>query len=284
MAQPFTNRALNYLASNPLNGTMEKNIATNKTNSDVASIAKHFGLYFQPVLASEKAQQDAALRIRHNVYCEELAFEERQADGKETDEFDAYSIMCLIKHRTTSLNAGTVRLVRPLQKGQQLPITKYCVRALERAEKHPDDYPVEHVCEISRLAVPKAFRRRQVDNFDGAATGVINETTFSDEELRCFPFIAVGLYLSAAAMCHDLDIRHVFVMMEPRLARSMRLVGINFEQLGPAIEYHGKRAPYYIKPKDLLDSLSPGFIQLLQAIEANLEPQLKAALAKGLVS
>ena len=64
-------------------------------------------------------------------------------------------------------------------------------------------------------------------------------------------------------------------MMEPRLARSLRFVGIPFQQVGPVVEYHGKRAPYYISRKLLMEGLSPGFKKMLHHIEKRIEIQFK---------
>jgi N-acyl amino acid synthase of PEP-CTERM/exosortase system len=63
---------------------------------------------------------------------------------------------------------------------------------------------------------------------------------------------------------------HVFVMMEPRLARSLQFVGIMFKQLGQPIEFHGKRAAYYIDSRELKKTLSPGYLKLLQTVEKDL--------------
>ena len=62
--------------------------------------------------------------------------------------------------------------------------------------------------------------------------------------------------------------------MEPRLARSMKFVGIKFQQLGEPIDYHGVRAPYYINPEMFLSNLSPGFKSLYKAIEDDISKQL----------
>lgn len=253
--------------------------AQQHANDEASSIANHFGQFFRPILATNQSQRNASHSIRHNVYCEELNFEPVRHNGLESDEFDDYSLFCLIEHITREVYAGTVRMVRPIELEQLLPIEKYCSQALEGSSKHPKQFKYSEVCEISRLAVPEDFRRRKMDNHEGASTGVINEAIYSETELRCFPFIAIGLYLSAAALCHELGIKHVFVMMEPRLARSMRFVGINFEQLGPTVDYHGKRAPYYIAPQSLFTSLSPGFRALLDNIDEHLAPQKDILMA-----
>jgi N-acyl amino acid synthase of PEP-CTERM/exosortase system len=56
-------------------------------------------------------------------------------------------------------------------------------------------------------------------------------------------------------------------MMEPRLARSLSFIGIPFQQIGPVIEYHGQRAPYYLDGKNVRDSLSAGYKKLLLTVE-----------------
>jgi N-acyl amino acid synthase of PEP-CTERM/exosortase system len=56
-------------------------------------------------------------------------------------------------------------------------------------------------------------------------------------------------------------------MVEPRLARAMGFVGIDFRQIGPAIEFHGQRAPYYIDRERLAEGLSPGFRRLLHVVD-----------------
>jgi N-acyl amino acid synthase of PEP-CTERM/exosortase system len=61
--------------------------------------------------------------------------------------------------------------------------------------------------------------------------------------------------------------------MEPRLARSLRFVGIPFDKVGPVVEYHGQRAPYYISREKLLTGLSPGFKNMLKKIDKRIESQ-----------
>ena len=81
--------------------------------------------------------------------------------------------------------------------------------------------------------------------------------------------------MAAATMGMNTGIRHVYVMMEPRLARSMKFIGITFQQLGPPVDYHGLRAPYYINPEIFMKDLSPGFKSLYKTIEKDICLQLK---------
>ena len=229
-------------------------------------ISSHFSSYLVPVIASSDALRNEVFKIRHGVYCEELGFEPVKESGLELDDFDAFSFHCLIKHCRSSAYAGTVRIVRPTEANQQLPIEKYCLNSITDKDLNPSNFDRKDICEVSRLAVPKEFRRRQMDNHQGAGVGIINRSTYSETELRCFPFIAVGLYFAAAALALENEIKHAYVMMEPRLARSMGFVGIKFKQIGPVVDYHGKRAPYYINQELLNTKLSPSFLRMLTDI------------------
>ncbi len=121
--------------------------------------------------------------------------------------------------------------------------------------------------------MPFDFRRRQADKFDGSGTGVINESDYSEDELRCFPFIAIGLYLAAAGQVYNHRIPHTYVMMEPRLAKSMAFIGIKFKQIGPPVYYHGIRAPYYISQDVFFEHLSPSFNVMFDLIRNQLKVQ-----------
>lgn len=235
-------------------------------NRDTKNVARHFSTYLQPLIANTTELKNESYKIRSDVYCDELSFLDNGKNGLEFDDFDKYSTHCLIQHIPTARFSGTVRVVRPETNQQLIPLQKYCAGSISKDKINPRDFAPHEICEISRLAVPKDFRKRQTDNFKGAATGVINQKVYSENELRCFPFISTGLYLSAASIVLENEIKHVFVMMEPRLARSMSFIGIQFEQIGPVIDYYGKRAPYYLDPSVFLENLTPGFQVMLKDI------------------
>lgn len=243
-------------------------------NIEAKNISEHFSEYLRPVVSDTEQHAANSFRIRHNVYCEELQFEPETDNRQESDEYDSHSTHCMIQHKPSEQYAGTVRIITASGEGQDLPIEKYCSDAIEQDALHPCKFARNDICEISRLAVPQQFRRRQMDKFQGAATGAINEQTYSETELRCFPFIAVGLYLSATSILIRMNINHCYVMVEPRLARSMRFVGLPFQQIGPVVDYHGKRAPFYIRPKDVPESLNIGFKLLLDNIDREIGLQI----------
>lgn len=265
------------LLNAPIIGDITKRIVSNKASKEAHTISEHFTQFLQPQVAVNSVLRDEVYKIRHNVYCEELAFEEVKAGGKEQDEFDRQSIFTMLKHKPSNTYTSCVRVVQSHNKRELLPIEKFCSHSIEDQLLNPKNFKRSEICEISRLAVKSDFRRRKADKFKGSATGVLSETSYSETELRCFPFIAIGLYMAAATMAIDTGMKHVYVMMEPRLARSMKFVGISFKQLGKPIEFHGLRAPYYISPTIFLENLTPGFSSLYQSIERDIYQQLTSA-------
>ncbi len=263
-------RYLNKLQKMPVIGGLVRKIIGILASNNANNISKHFSQFLQPHIANTDELKTKVFRLRHQVYCEELKFEDEKPDKLEFDDFDAHSIHCYVKHMTSGDMAGTVRLITSSCNDEHLPIEKYCLHSITDHEFSPQAFPREKICEISRLAVLEHFRRREQDKFKGAATGAINVNTYSGTELRCFPYIALCLYFSAASTAFHAKKEHAFVMMEPRLARSLAFVGIKFHQIGPVIDYHGRRAPFYINKPMLFDGLSPGFKKLLFEIEKSL--------------
>ena len=262
------------LLDTPIIGDITKKIVSAKASREAHTISDHFTQFLQPCIAVSQTLKEEAFKIRHSVYCEELAFEEVRDNGQETDEFDHQSMFSLIKHKSSGTFTSCVRIVTSSGPDELLPIEKYCMGSITNEELSPKRFNRNEIAEISRLAVKSDFRRRKADNYKGSGTGVISEITYSETELRCFPFIAIGLYMAAATMSMNTGIRHIYVMMEPRLARSMKFIGINFQQLGAPVDYHGLRAPYYISPEIFMKNLSPGFKSLFSTIEEDICSQL----------
>ena len=263
--KPFSHSTNTQAAKN-----LPPKTAATLASDEAEAIAKHFSNYLIPCIAHSESLKQQVYELRHQVYCEELHFEETNAQQMEQDEFDQRALHCFIHHLGSDTLAGTLRLIVTRNNDELLPMEKFCAQAITNEKIHPRNFSPHHVCEISRLAVPAAFRKRQIDQFAGGATGAINESKFSTQELRFFPYIAISLYLSAIALCHKNRHIHVFVMMEPRLARSLKFVGIHFTPIGPTVEYHGKRAAYYVDVRQVRRTLSAGYKTLLTMIEREL--------------
>jgi N-acyl amino acid synthase of PEP-CTERM/exosortase system len=262
------------LLNTPIVGNIIKKVVSAKANNDAQDIASHFIKFLQPQLVNSDELLKEVFKIRHEVYCDELEFLPKHSNGLENDDFDTHSIFSLIKHKPTDAYTSCIRIVKSSNTSELLPIEFFCKDSIDHEIYNPALFKREEICEISRLAVKSQFRRRQSDKFKGSAIGAINEPNYSEKELRCFPFIAIGLYMTAATLVIESGIKHVFVMMEPRLARSMKFVGIKFIQIGKPIDYHGIRAPYYISTEIFMNDLTPGFRSLYNAINKDVKRQL----------
>lgn len=232
------------------------------------SLAESFERYFSVELASNSEQKQQVFGIRFRVYCEEFKYEavDLFPDRIEVDEYDKYSNHCLIKHRETGLPAGCVRLVPALDRQEILPLPfeKYCSQSLDQALIDALNLNRNSVCEISRLAVDGAFRRRSGETL--TRFGEINSLHFSAQEQRTFSLIAVACFLAATVMTEIDNRTNVFAMMEPFLPRMMQRSGINFQRVGRDIDYHGIRAPYFITTESALTNMNPQLRELYQWI------------------
>lgn len=224
-----------------------------------AAVGRLFHRYFRIVPANTAALRDEVFRIRYDVYCEELGWEDRERfpGQQEMDEYDRHAFHCLLLHQPSGTYAGCVRLVHvPREEpGILLPFEEACAghlypeaEAIFRQGRHG-------VGEISRLAVRSRFRRRE--NERHVPEGQVPEPDGARDPRRKTPPIAMGLYLAAACSGLLSGKDGVFALMEPKLARRLRGFGIHFHQVGEGIEHRGMRAPFYISRQDLQGRISP---------------------------
>lgn len=236
-------------------------------------IAGHlFHRYFRVVAAGTDALRDEVYRIRYDVYCRELGYEDPSAfpDGREIDAHDAHSLHCLLRYRESGVYAGCVRLVRPdpADLDAPLPFETVCTGHLWPAALETVKAQRSQIGEISRLAVPSRFRRRLGD--EGTPAGVLPEKGKAGRGRRTPP-IALGLYLAAAAAGLREGLEGVFALMEPKLARRLHGYGIHFRQVGDAVEHRGPRAPFYIDREALYGHISPLVRGLLEVVQKDLK-------------
>lgn len=234
-------------------------------DDDKASIAEKFLQYFQVELATSDEDKQAVFEVRYRVYCEEFKYEpgENFPDRGEYDEYDGSSLHCLIRHKSSNMAAGCVRLV-PAIDSEPLPFEKYCSESVDTTFVDKLNLDRSRLCEISRLAVDGAFRRRSGEAL--TRFGEVDAMDCSAAEKRSFSLIAIAGFLASTALT-DLSGRDdVFAMMEPFLPRLMKRSGIAFESAGKTINYHGERALYYIKTQSAIDNMVPELRELYEGI------------------
>jgi N-acyl amino acid synthase of PEP-CTERM/exosortase system len=218
--------------------------AATRRSMEGESLVSLYNRYFDAAPVDTPEQLDAAYRLRHQVYCVENPFEdpEEHLDGREIDEYDERSVHSLLIHRPTRAVAGTVRLVLP-RPGKRLPIMHTCLHPVLGNSRI---LPPETTAEISRFAVSKQFRRRATDKL-GVDYALVEGPLSADPtfDRRVIPHITLGLMKAIVQMSWEHGITHWTAVMEPALLRLIRRLGLEFNPLGPPVQYHGLRQPCY---------------------------------------
>ncbi len=214
-------------------------------NSDFASLTEAFLNYFKVDLVTTASQIDEVAQLRYRVYCEEFGYERPQdfPDRRERDNFDAHSMHCLVTHRRSGHTAGCVRLVCATDE-LALPLETHCLESLYLDHLESMTLNRDQVCEVSRAAVDSRFRKRSGE--DHTRLGEFDAMDCSHQERRSFSLVGIALFLSTFAMANLSGRDQLFAMMESNLPRLLRRAGIVAQQAGEEMDYHGRRAPYFI--------------------------------------
>ena len=208
----------------------------------------HFRQYFEIVPADTPDLLEQAFRLRYQVYCQEgrlPGFDPLDyPDGLERDIYDDEhrSVHCLLRHRPTGTDAGTVRLVLAdrVRPDAPFPIE---VAAGEHVDR---DYLSKFcaargtIAECSRFILARRFRSRRGEQQwpDGLAEEDLNADRGSDEH-RVLPHPILGLIKAAMIMSWEQQVYYLYTAMEPRLDRRLRQFGLELWPVSPLIECHG---------------------------------------------
>jgi N-acyl amino acid synthase of PEP-CTERM/exosortase system len=221
---------------------------------DKLNLGHAFKQYFEIVPALSDALRDEVYHVRHQVFCEELAFEPRRPDRRESDEYDPHSLHILIRSVKTGKFVGCTRIIRPRPDDPlyPLPFEKLCSAVLDRSIVDPAKLPRDTIGEVSRLAVVAQFRRRRGEEKNEMP---ISEPDSGPDKQPRFPFIPVSLYLAATEVARLHGIQTCFVLTEERLASHFSKIGFSPQTIGAAIEHRGKRIPSMMSPKNVVENL-----------------------------
>lgn len=233
------------------------------------SLTESFLQYFTVDLAATPAQKESVYKIRYRVYCEEFGYESADhfPDKIEYDAYDDHSLHCLITHISSGITAGCVRLIPATgdENFDLLPFEKACSDNLDTEYIQGLNIERKTVCELSRLAVDRMFRRRAGEK--QTRFGGLDAMDISHHEQRSFELIAVAGFLACTALTDLTGRTNIFAMMEPFLPRLLKRSGIIFQKVGKNVDYHGVRAPYYIqRTQSAMDKVHPDLKGLYETI------------------
>jgi len=208
----------------------------------------HFTRYFEILRADTPALREEVFRLRYQVYCQEGCLQGFDPldypDGLEHDiyDYEHRSVHCLLRHRPTGSNAGTVRLVLadPVHPDAPFPIE---VAAGEHIDR---DYLSKYcaargtVGECSRFLLARQFRSRRGEQQwpDGLAEEGLDFNRGSGER-RVLPHPVLGLLKAGMIMSWERQVNCWYTAMEPRLDRRLRQFAFALQPVSPLIDYHG---------------------------------------------
>lgn len=222
---------------------------------DRFSLGEGFRKYFQVEAAFSDTLRDAVYGIRHEVYCEELAFEPVRPDRRETDEYDRHSLHCLLRSSndpSTLVGCNRLVLARPEDPDFPLPFEHTCRDTLDRSIIDPARLPRHTIGEVSRLAVRAQYRRRKGETKTALA---LSDDDFGTKDQPRFPYIPIGLYLAVIALAKREGVETLFMLTEPRLADHFAKLGVRITQIGGPVEHRGIRVPSMMNATDVINRL-----------------------------
>jgi N-acyl amino acid synthase of PEP-CTERM/exosortase system len=242
-------------------------------------IINNFFDHFELVLVSTADLKRDVYKVRYQVYCEELGYEDKTQFKQplERDAFDKHAQHLLIRHRRSGLCAGTARCVLPFDEfehKQPLPSEVFCQTALNQQIITPMGLRRGDYSEVSRIAIRADFRRRIT--FD--QHGYLNHQAynFTPDELKMFPHIATCLYFALASYFFQREaIQSLIAMMEPRLMKHLSRTGIYFQPAGQTINYHGLRQPFILYKDSLMNNIKPLFRQFFDSVFQQVKQDLR---------
>lgn len=217
-----------------------------------------FKEYFEIVPALNEELKNEAFRIRHQVYCEELKYEQERPKKLEIDEYDHHAFHLLIRSLRTKEYIGCTRIIRPNPENpdQLLPFEKTCMATLDRSIVDPRKLPRLQIAEVSRLAVVASYRRRKDEK--NSAIGLSDNdfgTPMQPQLHPRFPYIPLGLYFGTAELARLKGINTLFVLTEERLANHLNKLGFGLQFIGKPIDHRGTRFPSMMSVRGIIEGM-----------------------------
>lgn len=224
------------------------------------------------------AELEPAYRVRYQVFCVERGFVSAAAcpDGIERDEYDEHSVHILATHRSGD-PAGTARLVLPSPLG--FPMMRHCTFAGHYAFLNEPRHPaLAGFAEISRLAVSKAFRRREGDSDYGGPPRVPDDPGHEARDFGLHPGDGPEILLGMSRVIyHEIKrrgITHWMGAMERSLYLMVKRIGFHYIPAGPEVDYYGPVRPYVANTTEFELSLYRRCPNTFRYFLSGLEPEL----------
>lgn len=228
-----------------------------------------FNEYFEVIDAHSPELLHHAFKLRYQVYCIEQrapGFEASKYPAEmESDEYDPHSSHILLRHRPSGEFVGTARLILPdpLDPKKLFPTEQHT--RLDPALIDMGNLPRRHTGEISRLVVVRRFARRRDEPLHAIEKGA-NIEKWNPTSKRRFPHPLLALAVGIIRMSVERNVTHWLSVMEPSLNRLLSLYGLQLDPVGPIIEHHGQRGPYYVDLVKMLERMHKDYNEFWELV------------------
>lgn len=195
---------------------------------------------YQVLPAVTAELQHHAHKVRHNVYCAELNYEDHNPDGVEKDQYDHHSTQMVVYSRTNKSYIGCVRLVHGEHAGNHyhMPFEHHCKNGLNRQLMSIIKSSGHKYAEVSRLAIDRNYRHIGRHKSKAGLT-----KKYGNRNSSC---ALVSLYLGVIATAKQQGIRYLFAIVEPRLLKNLERHSVPAVQIGEGLDHRGLRLPIMI--------------------------------------
>lgn len=236
-----------------------------KLGDSMNDLYNSFQKFFEIVIADTTELLEKVYGIRYQVLCVEKrlpGFDADQCpDMLETDDYDHHSSHALLKYRPTGAYIGTVRLILEdsSEPDKLLPVELYGHSDPELCDIK--SLPRKQTAEISRFVVVSQFdrrkgeERRKGERRKALSSASINKIVSHERrgtDRRSALNIALVLMAGVVRMSKKYGIRNWLSVMDPALNRLLSYDGLEFNPIGPPVNYHGMRRPYFVKVEEVL--------------------------------
>ncbi len=224
-------------------------------------LIESFNSQFKIHLIDSNHMLREAYKIRHEVYCRELSYENLSKEEIEQDHYDSNSLHFLVEHLKDKRYIACNRLVTIPKNSASMPfplevVVKGRQLDLSLTEESRGDF-----VEISRTCILPEYRKSSIGN--------INNKSFMS---------AVSISLISACISAALYQGNwrILSLMEARFARYLRMMGMPFDLAGESVYFKGERQPYQLSPKKIIPLMKPSTLLIFNEVYQQLKSSFSA--------
>lgn len=217
------------------------------------TLLDNYNAHFETVFPNNIYEElTEVFKLRYQSYSLEHSFLAVNKDGLDVDADDAHSIHAFIKIKETGETIATTRIILP-KEDILFPLEKSC--AIDEASL-PANLNRQHIAELSRFCISKDFRKKVIG---------VKDTSH----------ITLALVAASLRISIENDIHYWFAFTGTGVIRVISKFGIYLNQIGPTVDFQGKRSPHIIDLRVMVKDVAEKNVEFWQMLTDNGKYQFK---------